>query len=83
MIFRSRSSIKGSGGHPASTANGAHSWHGVSGNTIGVGGSVVDVVVELVDVGAGALLVEVVVKLVDVVGTVTSSGGAPQAKRAP
>ena len=74
--------MKGSGGHPASTANGAHSWHGVSGNTIGVAGLVVDVVVELVDVGAGALLVEVVVKLVDV-GAVTSSGGAPQAKRAP
>jgi len=74
--------MKGSGGHPASTANGAHSWHGVSGNTIGVAGSVVEVVVELVDVGAGALLVEVVVKLVDV-GAVTSSGGAPQAKRAP
>jgi len=74
--------MKGSGGHPASTANGAHSWHGVSGNTIGVGGLVVAVVVELVDVGAGALLVEVVVKLVDV-GAVTSSGGAPQAKRAP
>jgi len=74
--------MKGSGGHPASTANGAHSWQGVSGNTIGVGGSVVEVVVELVDVGAGGLLVEVVVKLVDV-GAVTSSGGAPQAKRAP
>jgi hypothetical protein len=54
----------------------------VSGNTIGVAGLVVDVVVELVDVGAGGLLVEVVVKLVDV-GAVTSSGGAPQAKRAP
>ena len=75
--------MKGSGGHPASTANGAHSWHGVSGNTIGVGGAVlvelVELVVELVE------LVELVVELVELAEGIgsTSGGGELQANIVP